>query len=299
MTSLIDELNALQQRVTEGLRHVPGAVELYLFGSRLSSPDDPYADLDLVLVSADMARTRVAWPQALCAIGSPELIWPIAPGGDNTAFAVLFSGVSCYHKLDIGVCAAGARPPSPARLLWRQAAPVDAGSMPQRAGYWPAHGSAGHTLFDDLLGAARYVKARKRGQHLTCLRFMRSKPERLLQLRAEQLWGWPAPARALSTWDYKALDAALPAGECDALLSRLDWSTPAAMDRALVWFSEQAAQLALARVAVRGESVPREVVMRQLRFLRAELAVTDAADTPPGSAAEAQSASGKARASDS
>ncbi|HEU5088398.1 MAG TPA: hypothetical protein VFT99_13170 [Roseiflexaceae bacterium] len=273
--SLLDDLNLLQVRVVQALRQAPGAAELYLFGSRLLSPGDPYADLDFELVSADMEATLAAWPDVLGLVAALELAWPIEPGAH--AVAVLLAGTSPYHKLDIGVRPLGtaARLAGPLQLVWRQQPPAAPFVLPLRSGYRPEFGSIGHTLFDDLLGAIRYVKARRRNQPLTCLRFMRSKPERLLQLWAERDAGWSAEPHPLTTWDYKALDAALPTAARDVVLAHLDWSAPATMDRALIWFTQQIASVLAARAAARGETLPHGLIERQLAFVRRELEILE------------------------
>ena len=273
---LLDELNLLQARASAVLRQVPGAAELYLFGSRVTSPDDPYADLDLELVSADLEATLAAWPDVLGLVAPCELIWPIIEPG-TAVVAVLFAGASPYHKLDIGVRPPGtaARLPESAQLMWHQEPPAAPIALPAGSGYRPAFGSCGHALFDDLLSAVRYLKARRRGQALTCLRFMRSKPERLLQLWAERDAGWPAEPRPLTTWDYKALDAALPTAARDVVLAHLDWSAPATMDRALIWFTQQIASVLAARAAARGETLPHGLIERQLAFVRRELEILE------------------------
>jgi predicted nucleotidyltransferase len=45
-------LDNLQSHVADQLRTLPGATELYLFGSRAEAKNDEYADIDLQLVTA-------------------------------------------------------------------------------------------------------------------------------------------------------------------------------------------------------------------------------------------------------
>lgn len=208
-------LDALQARVSQALRDLPGATALYLFGSRRTAPDDPYADLDLQLLTDDLPATRRVWPHALARVAPIALAWPLTPAPDNTAFAILFEGESLYHKLDVGLSPASERgtyaaPDAPYTPLWEQPASRREVALPATQAYLPPVGTVGHALFDDLLGSVRYLKARKRRQHLTCWRFMRGKPDLLLRLLVEQQGGWRADAPALSTWDYKALDQRLP-----------------------------------------------------------------------------------------
>src|SRR5262245_47056386 len=97
--SLQVQLDQLLDHLIDGLRLIPGATKLYLFGSLATSEGDAYADIDLQLVTADPVLTRAGWPDLLGSIRPIELAWPITP--DYTAYAVLFAGLSYYHKVDI------------------------------------------------------------------------------------------------------------------------------------------------------------------------------------------------------
>jgi hypothetical protein len=96
-------LNELQRRVAQGVRGLPGATALYLFGSRITQPTDPYADLDLQILTDDLVTTRRCWPHFLEHVAPIRVAWPMQAAPDTTAFAILFQGESFYHKLDIGV----------------------------------------------------------------------------------------------------------------------------------------------------------------------------------------------------
>ena len=277
MSNSNQRLDALQARVSAALRDLPGATALYLFGSRRTAPDDPFADLDLQLLSDDLPATRRVWPHALAHVAPIALAWPITPAPDNTAFAILFEDESLYHKLDIGLSPASegdayAAPDAPYSLLWEQRASCEEVSLPLTQIYLPPVGTVGHALFDDLLGSVRYLKARKRHQPLTCWRFIRNKPGLLLRLLVEQRGGWQADAPALSTWDYKGLDQQLEEPVRAQLLAHLDWATPATMDAAFVWFTQRIAALFEEKAATRAETLPLPLVDQHLAFLRGELA---------------------------
>jgi hypothetical protein len=272
--SLHSELDLLLADLTAGLRLLSGAAQLYLFGSLATPEADAYADIDLQLVTSDLALTQAGWPDVLEHIQPIELAWPITP--DNTAFAVLFSGASYYHKVDIGLSAradgfAATLDPASSRRLWSQdpAPPTLAG--PPRAVYRPAYGTAGHQLFDQLLGAVRYVKARKRGHQFTSWRFIRSRPEVLLHLLFEQHSGQARPGSSLTTWDYKKLDTLIDRSSQDAIMHHLDWSTPQHMDQNFFWFTEQIVQCYMQKAQTSGETVPLATVDKMLAFLQSEL----------------------------
>jgi predicted nucleotidyltransferase len=56
---LSKSLAQTQCRISEVLRHVPGASGLYVFGSCATPYIDPYADIDMQLVSVDMALSFI------------------------------------------------------------------------------------------------------------------------------------------------------------------------------------------------------------------------------------------------
>jgi hypothetical protein len=271
------ELHDLLDRLTIGLRQIPGVTALYLFGSLATPEADAFADIDLQLITADMALTRADWPAALAHIQPVVLTWPITPAADNTAFAVLFQGMSLYHKVDIGVSTADDSPmPSSseaALCLWSQPPSHIALPQPECRAYTPAHGTIGHQLLDQLIAAVRYVKSRKRGQLFTCWRFMRSQPEKLLQLLYEQQHAWVSHTGGLTTWDYKKLARVCDAATQQEVMRHLNWSTPAQMDRNFYWFVERSIELYTQKAATHHEQLPYAIIDAHLTFLRTELAL--------------------------
>ncbi len=211
------QLDDLQNRLSVALRHLPGATILYLFGSRTTATSDQYADIDLQVITTDLPTARVAWPHFLESVGPMELAWPITADPQNTAFSVIFRDASYYHKVDIGLSdiadTARFAPLSSYVPLWSQEATMFKPVPQHTNAYMPAYDTIGHLLFDELIGSIRYIKARKREQYLTCWRFMRNKPERLLHLTYEQLDGWKVREKPLSTWNYKELDGLIEQSE--------------------------------------------------------------------------------------
>jgi hypothetical protein len=258
---LLAERDALLGRLEAGLRSLPGATELRLFGSLAVSRADAYSDLDLEVTTVDPAKTRNVWPRFLERIGPVELCLPLHGGADNVAYAVLFRGSSHYHKVDIGF---GGRLLGPSIRLWSQPAPVDLPAAVTSEMYLPRAGTVGHALMDELMGSVRYVKARKRGQVLTCWRFLRRLPDRWLELRT----GEPGP---LSTRDYQRLDGIVDGRTRSALFERLDWSEPRRMDRSLCRLVTEIAELCLAAGRAPGELIPAALVDGYLTFVRTEL----------------------------
>lgn len=262
--------------MADRLRQLPGATTLSLFGSRSTGRADQYSDLDLQVTTADIVAARAVWPHFLEHVGPIEVAWPLSPAADNSAFMILFRGESYYHKLDIALRDAQApgplAPPSTQHVqLWSQRpAPISLQPPPTEA-YIPAHSTVGHLVIDELIATVRYLKARKRGHNLTCWRFLRVKPDRLLHLIAERAQDWQPRSQPLTTWDYSALDNTIDGVERAQLIQQLNWSAPHAMDRSCYWLTRQIIQLAQQKALAQHESLPADIIERQLTFIQAEL----------------------------
>lgn len=273
----LQPIDELQARVSAALRRLPGAVELHLYGSA-ADPErkDAYSDLDLQVVSEDLALSRAAFPQVLELAGEIALAFPLQPlVKSSLAFSVAFEGESPYHKIDIGLCgreearaflaAAGAQ-----RLLWRQVPPAPSADLPPGDYLCPPEGSAAHFLLGEMLSAVRYVKSRRRSQHFTCWRFLSAKMNALLRCLA---WdGDPGhfPQNPLSTWDFAALDRQVAEPDRLELLALLDCSAPKAMDTALLRITRRI--LAAVQPALRQEGAAAvELAQEYLEFIAREL----------------------------
>ena len=277
-------LDGLQAALSAALRALPGARALYLFGSRAAGRGDGYSDLDLQVVTTDLAASVAARHAALEPLGPLALEWPIERAADRWAATLLFARASHYHKVDLGFIAGGAgtaRSDLPAGLA-APAVPLWTGNRPPAAlppapgpAYLPEPGSPDHLLTGQLLGAVRYVKARKRGQPLTCWRFAAAAVEALAGLLHARAVGAAPTGRRPTTWEYAALDALLDRAERDTLLATLDFSTPAATDRNLHRLLTHVAALALAdRALPPADRAPLAAVTHDLlAFIGAELAV--------------------------
>ncbi|MHB9031936.1 MAG: nucleotidyltransferase domain-containing protein [Anaerolineae bacterium] len=230
-------LQDLLDRISAALRSLPGATELYLFGSAADpARADQYSDLDLQVVSEDYDLSLAAWPWILSLAGDLTLVYPLVDASSDETYTISLAGESLYHKLDIGLSAAGERLPFTSDeahiLLWRQPVHYNPTAYPATGAYLPEAGSAAHYLVGQLLGAVRYVKARKRGQQLLCWRYMGAAVNSLLRC---YLWdGDPLrfPVSPLAGGDYAALDRILPALERRAFFADLDLRTAEGMNHA-------------------------------------------------------------------
>jgi len=273
-----DELDLLLERVSEACRLLPGTTELHLFGSSADpARRDKYSDLDLQVVSGHYWLSLAAWPGILSLAGRLTLIYPLGNKPRATAYTVAFAEFSPYHKLDIGLSAAGDPLPGvldePQRLLWRQSARLAPTPYPLHSAYQPEPGSAAHFITGQMLAAVRYIKARKRGQALLCWRYLSAAIHALLiSLRWD---GDPLrfDASPLSNRDYQQLDLRLPAEERALLFAALDLRTPQAADRALLITLRQLAERIWPEYAA-GDDELAGLIRRCLAFTAEELGLT-------------------------
>jgi hypothetical protein len=99
--------------------------------------------------------------------------------------------------------------------------------------YFPAKDSPAYFLVGEILSAFRYAKARRRGHHLVCWRFLAAKVNALLALIWWQHNGGRIPEK-LNTWELAELDAVLPESARMDMLQVVDCRQPAQMDQALL-----------------------------------------------------------------
>lgn len=235
-SALAAELSDLQHRVSEALKELPGAVALYAFGSLPEGTGDCLSDIDLEIVTTDLDAAINSCHAIWARIGTPILEWRIHPGRSDWAATLLFEDASPYHKIDIGVSevAVEGEPPVPGQhtLLWRQHPEETRQISSINPPYAPTVGTPEHFVVEQLLGATRYAKARKRGQHFMCYRFASALANAIMSLvyiaqseDASQL------GEKLSTSAYLSMDRTVPARYRLDLLALIDFSSPEAMDR--------------------------------------------------------------------
>ena len=212
MRTLQEQRVELLARLCKTLRSVPGARELYLFGSCAKGTADDYADLDLQLVPEAAARLLALLGQ----VGRLEFTYELSRSDHDLAFTVLFEGYSPYLKVDVGICDRQHMEGSqamfgPVRSLWAQArAAALTQPLDGRAVFQPEPGSLGYFLLGELISATRYVKARRRGQHLTCWRFLAARVNALAQLLGYAAGAPMKLGSRLVTPEFVDLDGRLP-----------------------------------------------------------------------------------------
>jgi predicted nucleotidyltransferase len=159
----------IHDRVIEALRGVPGAVECHVFGSRARGTQDAWSDLDLQLVVDDLAVAEACVIPVLAAELDLRFAWRM-PLEAWRAWVVLPADASPAHKVDLGVLDRGGmtrRGLGPTQTAWEQSARSRA-CHDQGTTFSPPIGTTAHTLLGELIGATRYIKARRRGLDAEC-----------------------------------------------------------------------------------------------------------------------------------
>lgn len=281
---MLNRLDNLLERVSRVIRTLPGAVELYLFGSAADLQiKDAYSDLDLQVLSADYPLSRAYWPWILGQVAPLDLVYPILEKPQESVFCVVFTGESPYHKVDIGLSDKSQEhgfihQVKQKILLWRQDPSGPAALSSNCMAYQPETGTPLHFLVGELLGSIRYVKARKRRQHLTCWRFLSARLNALLRSYQWEQGSPSFPASSLNTWDFAALDRRLPEADRLRWLELVNCRTPQAMDGAMVRLSYQLIERIYPGWAADDEPAA-HLIREMLGFVERELAGPGALDS--------------------
>lgn len=261
--------------ISGALRALPGAQALYAFGSLADGGGDIWSDIDLKIVSGDVALSLASRHAILSRVRPIALEWTIDDTDTSWAATILFDGISPFHKLDIGIATAGshgkADQPGLVRL-WNvdtRTADPPQNSIQSQPPYTPALGSAQHFVLGHLLGITRYLKARRRGHVFTCWRFASALIDAMLALRYMRAFPAERFARKLATGEYLELDRMVNTAEHDRFFDRLDLSSPEAMDAAVHQATLEA--MALSQELTANSPIPPELTTLFTDFLDAEL----------------------------
>ena len=138
-------------------------------------------------------------------------------------------------------------------------------------------GTPAYFLIGELMGSIRYLIARRRGQHLTCWRFLSARMNALLR---SYFWEAGSPrfsTPGLNTWDFAALDRGLPEADRLGWLAQIDCRTPRAMDSAMISLSHQLIERVYPGCAADDAPAAR-LIREMLCFIEQELAGPGALD---------------------
>lgn len=262
----------LQRTVAEACRRL--TVALYAFGSLAGGSPDRFSDVDLELITVDLASTLAHRQSMYAAIDTPALEWQIHPSTSDWAATVLFRHISPYQRLDIGFNQwtpnFATKAPSPSVLLWRQRAQEQSTLIFRDAGYSPKVASFEHYVVEMYLSAIRYAKTRKRGQHLTSYRIASALASSVLSLLHAGQHRDPAKLRQrLSTQDYLQMDCLVPDETVFGFLRNFDFSSLEHMDQSVGALLQRTRRLFTETLG--NSEIPSEVFNQLETFVMAEL----------------------------
>jgi hypothetical protein len=218
---------------------------------------DGYSDIDVQIHCSDLGAGVADRHRVLEPLGPIELEWQMPSPSEIFTSTIFFRNESYYHKLDLGFSGPGTLSPA---------------TSPGSPFFFPAEpGSPAHFLIGQLLGVLRYVKARKRGQMLTCWRFAAALVDRLAVVLHPAMEVKLDIGQKLNTWEYMKLDRRLDSAESSTILSHIDFSSPAVMDRNVIWLTWKLIVRTNQIAAVHKKTIPSEPIENLMRFITSEL----------------------------
>jgi hypothetical protein len=269
-----ERITTLLDALKETLPGLPGFRTLSLFGSLAEGRADEYSDIDIIITTDDLANAKAQLFGTLEQIGPIEFCWVMNLPPDEWNPTVVFREESYYHKLDLGLVDVSTLnrtiPDEQTVLLCDQHHPVQAPK--ESTVYAPEEKSIGHFLLGQFLGCTRYLKARRRGQTMTCYRFTAAALEWRIALLYARLTHDPHFRTKLSTVEYRELDRLVPTGLRDTLMSEVDFSNTTAMDSTLRTAMNRMLDDGVCLAEMVGESLSSEVFGNLLKFLDEQMA---------------------------
>lgn len=269
-------LTSLVDRLAGTLPSLPGFRSLSCFGSLAEGRADGYSDIDMVVVTDEFGDARAQILGLLELVGTVEFCWTMRqPCPHRWVPTVVFSDEGYYHHLDLSLMPSGVTDPEfpIERMMVLAEGPghQPAEQIQPSTAYTPEHGSIGHFLLGKFLGTARYLKARKRGQQMMCYRFASATADWCARIIYARLSGDDSLVGRLSTSEYLALDALAANDQTIDFLKSFDFSTPAAMDRAMRSLVSLHIEHSRALALSHGETIPGDITERFVRFMQNEL----------------------------
>lgn len=266
--------DTLLSDISNVLKTLPGARTLYAFGSLMDERRDTYSDIDLKLVTDDLDLSLTSRLDVLSQVKPVALEWVIDTTSDSWAATILFADTSPYHKLDIDISVADrfSQPASAGLVrLWESGSgeinpPLQLSS---KLPYMPVSGTVEHFVLGQILGATRYVKARRHGNAFTCWRFASALIDATHSLLYMHAFPGELIDRKLTTSEYLRLDNVVEPATRDRFAQRLDLSSAKDMDMAVHNAISEA--FTLSDMLSDQSPIPASLVTQFMKFFNAEL----------------------------
>ena len=159
----------------------PHISELHLFGSRAIEKNDELSDIDLTATSPHPAAAEAYARKSLADKFGLSAVYTIKNDGHEIARTFCLSGMSPFHKIDIGFSLPSEVKFFPnSRLILKN-------NKPQKPSIefkkW-TEPRAEHDYFDVMMGSLRYIKHRRRGENWQAYKCYRGFIEQLANAHA-------------------------------------------------------------------------------------------------------------------
>lgn len=159
----------------------PHISELHLFGSRATEKSDELSDIDLTATSPHPAAAEAYARKSLADKFGLSAVYTIKNDGHEIARTFCLSGMSPFHKIDIGFSLPSKVKFFPnSRLILKN-------NKPQKPSIefkkW-TEPRAEHDYFDVMMGSLRYIKHRRRGENWQAYKCYRGFIEQLANAHA-------------------------------------------------------------------------------------------------------------------
>ena len=159
----------------------PYISKLYIFGSRAARKDDDLSDIDLTAITPHPAAAETYTRRGLADKFSLSAIYTITNNEYEIARTFCLSGMSPFHKIDIGFSLPGKTNFFPnSQLIFSN----DNVHVPHKSSKKWTEPRAEHDYFDVMMGSLRYIKHRRRGENWQAYKCYRGFIEQLAKARA-------------------------------------------------------------------------------------------------------------------
>lgn len=163
------------------LTHNPYISELHLFGSRVAGKSDEFSDVDLTVTSPHPATAEACVRKSLEEKFGLSAVYTITNNEHEVARTFCLSGMSPFHKIDIGFSLPSKINFFPdSQLIFRS----DNVHTPRKSVKKWTESRAEHDYFDVMMSSLRYIKHRQRGENWQAYKCYRGFIEQLARARA-------------------------------------------------------------------------------------------------------------------
>lgn len=172
----------LLQKTVEIFSQKKEVAKIFSFGSINTKEADRYSDVDVTVITNDIAETTKALLAILSKIDNIMSTFTLFEGEDSVAYTIFFDNYSPYQKLDLGIVSSKSKAPlfENSKLEYKNKKP----SKVITTKYSSLNESQkDHEIMDCVIGSLRYLKYIGRGEIWIAYKFYRGFIEQYLKLK--------------------------------------------------------------------------------------------------------------------